>query len=507
MKWMLLVSIHRKPRISKDVWLSRFSSIHGEKYKYPTLNLLDIKSNIPIEITCPIHGSFFQKPQEHLKYGCRLCGDEGKRNRRKFTKDEFVLALNKKHQNKYSYSFLSKNPRVKDFVEVSCPIHGVFLQRIQSHLAGQGCPKCYENNKSGQNSLFSFDENEWTDLFSDKHAKDEYEYRFPENFNQYSKIETFCRTCNTSFLIVPYAHKIGKYKCPNCYPGNVSSYEIEIRTFLSELGISFESNKKFSFLNGKEIDIYIPEFNLGIEFNGYYWHSEKFLDKWYHHNKTRACHENGILLLHIWEHYWRDPLKKEIYFSKIKHFLKMDVKIHARKCILSDVSNKEALSFYKINHLDGCGTLYSESSSVSLSYNGEVVMIATYGKFYLQNEKSFILKLQRICTKSGYSVVGGVSRLLKNIEKKSGKVQFQITIDTGGTLLGKKFPDKEDVTLRYWWVNQSDYLTRNSCQVSRLSKNFDWLETDTEKSYMERNGWVQVWDSGIVKIKNFGEEF
>lgn len=52
-----------------------------------------------------------------------------------------------------------------------------------------------------------------------------------------------------------------------------------------------------------EIDIFIPSLNIGFEFNGVYWHSNKHKDSKYHLNKTRACMENGIKLYHIWEHW------------------------------------------------------------------------------------------------------------------------------------------------------------------------------------------------------------
>jgi G:T-mismatch repair DNA endonuclease (very short patch repair protein) len=42
-------------------------------------------------------------------------------------------------------------------------------------------------------------------------------------------------------------------------------------------------------LNGKELDIYLPDYNLAIEFNGLYWHSEDYVGKNYHLNKTIEC--------------------------------------------------------------------------------------------------------------------------------------------------------------------------------------------------------------------------
>jgi len=52
-----------------------------------------------------------------------------------------------------------------------------------------------------------------------------------------------------------------------------------------------------------EIDIYIPSLQIGIEFNGIYWHSNKHKKPKYHMLKTQMCYKNGIKLYHIWEHW------------------------------------------------------------------------------------------------------------------------------------------------------------------------------------------------------------
>jgi len=58
----------------------------------------------------------------------------------------------------------------------------------------------------------------------------------------------------------------------------------------------------------KEIDIYLPEFHLAIEFNGTYWHRPEVYggyDGWlkYHQSKIDLCAKKGIQLLHLWENY------------------------------------------------------------------------------------------------------------------------------------------------------------------------------------------------------------
>ena len=51
-----------------------------------------------------------------------------------------------------------------------------------------------------------------------------------------------------------------------------------------------------------ELDFYLPDIKLAIEFNGTYWHSfEKQHNKEYHLQKSIACREKGIRLIHIYQ--------------------------------------------------------------------------------------------------------------------------------------------------------------------------------------------------------------
>lgn len=66
-----------------------------------------------------------------------------------------------------------------------------------------------------------------------------------------------------------------------------------------------------------EFDIYIPYLKIAFEYNGSYWHSTLYKDKYYHQNKTIACYENGIQLIHIYEFDWINK-KQEIKNKIIK---------------------------------------------------------------------------------------------------------------------------------------------------------------------------------------------
>lgn len=65
--------------------------------------------------------------------------------------------------------------------------------------------------------------------------------------------------------------RTGGTGCPKCNP----AYSIpELRIFC-ELKALFENVQHRAIIQKREVDIFIPEFNIGIEFDGIYWHGEK----------------------------------------------------------------------------------------------------------------------------------------------------------------------------------------------------------------------------------------
>ena len=60
-------------------------------------------------------------------------------------------------------------------------------------------------------------------------------------------------------------------------------------------------------LHGRELDVYVPEHHIAMEYDGLYWHSEDAgRDKGYHRRKTDDCAAAGISLVHVWEDDRRD---------------------------------------------------------------------------------------------------------------------------------------------------------------------------------------------------------
>lgn len=177
--------------------------------------------------------------------------------------------------------------------------------------------------------------------------------------------------------------------------------------------------------NYKELDIYIPEKRIAIEFNGSFWHNSENKNRSYHFCKSIEAEKNNIRLIHIWECDWIDETKKIILKDILRNlFLKDRKRIYARKCIIKEITNKEFSTFCEKNHIQG---KIRASFAFGLFFNEELIQGMSFSNFSNRNrvnlyKNEYTHELIRSCTKVGIEVVGGFSKLLKYfIENKNPK--------------------------------------------------------------------------------------
>lgn len=88
-----------------------------------------------------------------------------------------------------------------------------------------------------------------------------------------------------------------------------SSKEKEVKKFLADNGISVVKNKKIIW--PKEIDLYDSGTNVGVEFNGSFYHSVQKKGKTYHQEKSLIGIEKGVRIYHIYEYEWMGERMRE----------------------------------------------------------------------------------------------------------------------------------------------------------------------------------------------------
>ena len=274
-----------------DDFIREASGIHNNKYDYSKTNY--IKTKMKIEIICPIHGSFWQTPNNHLsqKQGCPKCGGT-----KKITTEEFISKANLSQDYLYNYS-KSNYVNNKTKIEIICDKHGSFWQTPQDHLKGSGCPKCKGWNKTTKEFI-----NEAVSLHGNI-----YNYSKTNYIKSSSKVEIICDK-HGSFWQTPNNHLRGA-GCGKCK--NKSKGEYKIEKILIENNISFYQQQTFDNCRYKgllKFDFYLPALNFCIEYDGIqhfesfnYFGGEKKLKETKKRDgiKNNYCKNNNINLLRI----------------------------------------------------------------------------------------------------------------------------------------------------------------------------------------------------------------
>lgn len=130
-------------RLSFDNFVKRSIVIHGVKYVYSHVSIINVHTKVPI--VCPIHGIFEQTPNKHMAgRGCPECAVYNRSNKRRSTKEDFINKANIIHDFKYNYDdVIYVNTQTK--VKIKCPAHGFFEQTPGNHthsISPTGCPSC-----------------------------------------------------------------------------------------------------------------------------------------------------------------------------------------------------------------------------------------------------------------------------------------------------------------------------------------------------------------------------
>jgi hypothetical protein len=212
-------------------------------------------------------------------------------------------------------------------------------------------------------------------------------------------------------------NKLNLTLCTICNPINElsSSMENDLYNFIESI---YDGEIIKSYRDVLEIDIYLPNLNIGFEFNGLYWHSEEFKGKWYHAKKVDYFKERGIRVINIWEDDW--TYKRSIIQSQITNLIGLTTnKIWARKCEVRQIlDNNLSKDFLNENHVQGCD---KSSIRIGLFQNNELISIMTFDNFEGRNKmENGGWNLSRFCNKIGYNVVGGASKLLSYFIKEIG---------------------------------------------------------------------------------------
>ena len=318
-----------------------------------------------------------------------------------------------------------------------------------------------------------------------------------------------CKKCGNIFYTALCYDSTYHKHCNICYPiqPNKSTDEILLARFLSNFKYEIKCNLR-NIIHPFEIDIYIPEKKLAIEYDGIYYHQYdgSIKSKDYHLNKTLQCEKQGIQLIHVFENEWK--LKQDIVKSRLKNLLGVyDKVIYARKCEVREVPSKESILFQEENHLQGA---VNAKVNLGLYLDNELISLMTFGK--CRFDKKHEWEMLRFCSKLGYHIVGGAGKLLKYFErswKPKSLVSYADRRWSQGKLykaLGFKLNHASGPN--YWYFKNLKLESRIKYQKYKLKDILEVFdESKTEVENMIANGYHMIYDCGnLVFEKTYGED-
>ena len=284
---------------------------------------------------------------------------------------------------------------------------------------------------------------------------------------------------------------------------HASRYEDELYEYIRTIYVGDIDRHNRSVLKGQELDIYIPDKRIAIEFNGTYWHSYPYKDELYHQNKTIDCIKENIHLIHIFEYEWVNDIQKQKILNYIHDLICSTTIIYARETILKELDYSDILDFESENHLQGSA---SSKINLGLFFNNELIQIMTFGAPRFNN--NFQYEMIRLCSKSSYSIVGGAEKLFSyfvkafkpasiisycDMAKFNGAVYFRLGFTT----------DKKSLTKPgYVWVSEDrkDVLSRYQTQKQKLINLGLGIESQTENEIMENLNYLKIYDCGNMRF-------
>jgi hypothetical protein len=300
-----------------------------------------------------------------------------------------------------------------------------------------------------------------------------------------------------------------KYKMPLCTICNPvekhkSGTELLILNFIKE------NYKNEILLNNRnlikpyELDIYIPDLKLGVEYNGLYWHSELYKDRSYHLNKIETCEKNKIQLIQIWEDDWiyKQDIIKSIILNKLK---KTTNKIFARNCEIKEIKNNKLIKkFLNENHIQG---FIGSKIKIGLYYKNELISLMTFGSRRVAMGKKSTndgeYELLRFCNKLNTNIVGGANKLFKyflNNYNPKEVISYADRSWSQGNLyrvLGFDYVNKTKPN--YYYVLNFKRLHRFNFRKDKLVKE-GYDPNKTEEQIMSERKIFRIYDSGSLKF-------
>lgn len=380
-------------------FLARAQAAHGDRYDYSRTEYRN--TNSKVTVLCREHGAFEQIASDHTSgHGCPACGAKQCIDVQRWSTDDFITRARAVHGDRYDYS-QAVYVNAQTPIVILCPEHGPFEQVATYHLDGNGCQRCAHNAR--------VDAAEFLRRATESHG-DRYDYSRLQYRGTLKPAEIVCKD-HGPFWQIPKFHMTGS-GCPACATALTSSRgERDVADWIADLGVEVVRNDRQA-LGGFEIDIWIPEHRVGIEYNGAYWHNDRAMPHpRLHETKSQRAKILGVDLMTVWDFDWEK--RRDIIQRMIRHRLGMadSTPIHARSCAVVQPSAILINAFYQDTHVQG--GVASARHHYGLQVDGDLVAGMSFAQGASRRGKTGDGEWELLRYATRGLVRGGASRLFR----------------------------------------------------------------------------------------------
>lgn len=313
--------------------------------------------------------------------------------------------------------------------------------------------------------------------------------------------ELRCLVCSHEFTRTPQVFQPSKWSpevCDQCFPVSKTSVgETEIGAFVGGVLGDRIVRSCMDSIPPLELDVFVPEKRLAIEYCGLWWHSEiAGKHKMYHRFKFDKCKSTGIKLITIFEDEWAN--NRELCESMISGALGHHrVRLNGRDCIVREITQAEASPFLLKNHIMGQGR---SKYKYGLFHGDALVSVMTFSIGEL-SRKNAGCEINRLCSKKGVVIRGGASKIFKrfiNDHPEITSVTSYADLRWGdGAVYQYMGFINEGMTVPNYWYFRPNELRRYHRYVYR--KLPDEPAGITEWTLRQAEGLNRIWDCGHAK--------
>lgn len=273
----------------------------------------------------------------------------------------------------------------------------------------------------------------------------------------------------------------------------ISKNNERLGNMLTNLGIKVEYELP---LDSRKFDLFLPDQQTTIEIDPTYTHNS-YDNHWhepaspsYHKMKTDISLAAGYRCVHVFD--W-DQTEKIIDIFRPKK------SIGARMCTIEKIDKDECNDFLNKYHLQG--TVRGQSYSIGLKYNDEILEVRTFGKSRF--DKKFDVELLRLCTRSGFVVSGGATKLFnyalkENPQWKSVVSYCDLAKFTGDIYYRLGMKHLRTTPPQIIWSKGTDKINSTLLRQRGFDQLFktNYGKGTSNEQLMLEHGWLPVYDCG-----------